>query len=80
MLRFEIRIEEMRNIIPLKPFAMVPSTIYISGFSGELLMPSSEIAYVSEKRYRIGGSDLLPTTANTNKEVEAGKSQEFVFS
>jgi hypothetical protein len=43
-LRFGIRIEEMRNYIPLIPFVMVPALLYLSQFIKDLLKPSSAIS------------------------------------
>lgn len=44
VLRFGIRIEEMRNYIPFIPFVVIPSLIYISKFTGGLLKPNTEIS------------------------------------
>src|SRR4030095_5010066 len=43
LFRLGIRIEEMRNFIPLIPFVIVPAMLYFSQYSSELLKLSPEI-------------------------------------
>ena len=43
LFRFGIRIEEMRNFIPLIPFVIIPAMLYISRFSGEMLKISPDV-------------------------------------
>ena len=49
LLRFGIRIEEMRNYIPFIPFVIIPALIYISKFTGGLLKPNKEICLPEEE-------------------------------
>ncbi len=43
LLRFGIRIEEMRNYIPLIPYIIIPAMMYFSKFNPELLKLNDEI-------------------------------------